>query len=364
MEGRVALGLSGGRASSTLLRLLERVRNRDFNRPQKHMIPFHLHAVHIQDPWASAAQRAALDHEAAALAALDIPLHRVPLESVYAGEVADESKRKERLLELVDRVEDPTGRDDLFAILRLHLLMHTARKLGCGTLGLGHDSMALAVRSIAAAAKGGGYSMTGDAHLLDARHGAGSPVLFYPLREISREEVEALSTRLDLSEALKSAAMREEAAGAALDKHNINALAAKFVDGILAHNPGAVTNILSTVSKLEPFPWNAVGLGSSHGAGETAAEREDVLCPLCSAPLAADELPSAAGCQASPIGALCDSCKHQIFGCWNGVQGREEKVDELLQLLPGDIVQRIWAAATAAMSGKKPPAAELAALKV
>jgi len=266
---------------------------------------------------------------------------------VFESEEADEERRKKRLKALLEMVDDVTGREDLKNILRHHLLVRTAFELGCDTLALGYDATSLAVRSIAAAAKGCGYSLPSDTQLVDGRYGETGPVVFYPLREISREEIDALCTRLNLSENTEDTKGSGPGAGAeiqtgaeAIDKRNINSLAATFLQAISKHNPGAVNNVNSTISKLEPFSWNnpadvAVGLPK--------AKVSDSLCPLCCAPLAAEEvLKTEEDCKrVLAIRGLCDSCRHQIFGCLDGFPNVDARVFDILKLLPKDIVARI-----------------------
>lgn len=277
------------------------------------------------------------------------------------------------------------------------------------------------------------------------RHGAALPSFFLPLREVSARELRTLSShwRLPLAEADARALAAPAGAGhnlaAPVDKKDINALAAAFIAGMEAHNPGelqscaastwqrvsmdlcgdagavclsmrqrfagaalglgaqqrppwpaspcssavavpryplapclsgSVPNILNTISKLRAFPWNelppapgqqqqrqqgaaqqgaaqqqqqqqdaaaSAQAASAGAAGASGGPRQQllpaVLCPICLAPLADDELPGSAelhssgsssehtsggqGAAAAAVSAgCCLSCYAQILaGC-------------------------------------------------
>lgn len=70
---------------------------------------------------------------------------------------------------LAQGVSDATGREDLLRHLRTHALLAAARRLGCGKLARGDCATRLAAHVVAAAAKGCGYGLPGDVHLVDAR---------------------------------------------------------------------------------------------------------------------------------------------------------------------------------------------------
>lgn len=70
---------------------------------------------------------------------------------------------------LAQGVSDATGREDLLLHLRTHSLLAAARRLGCGKLARGDCATRLAAHVVAAVAKGCGYGLPGDVHLVDAR---------------------------------------------------------------------------------------------------------------------------------------------------------------------------------------------------
>ena len=74
-----------------------------------------------------------------------------------------------RVAAIPQGVQDATGREDLVAALRCHLLLATAGALGCGKLARADCATRLAEHVIAGAAKGRGYGLPGDVHVVDAR---------------------------------------------------------------------------------------------------------------------------------------------------------------------------------------------------
>ncbi|KAL4435854.1 hypothetical protein ABPG77_000616 [Micractinium sp. CCAP 211/92] len=410
----VALAFSGGPASAALLRFLTELRNPRIDRPARGKVSFNLHILHIDEstarglgPEAAAAARASVAAAAAQYvcsgSGTGVSYHCVPLEAVFeeqcnseeaegreAGEAAKSAdplaalaactsseQQRQRLQSLLGAVRDRTGGSDLARHLRTHLLLRCAATLGCSRVARGDCATTLATHIVAAASKGCGYSLPGDVQLLDARHGAALPSFFLPLREVSARELRTLSShwRLPLAEADARALAAPAGAGhnlaAPVDKKDINALAAAFIAGMEAHNPGSVPNILNTISKLRAFPWNelppapgqqqqrqqgaaqqgaaqqqqqqqqdaaaSAQAASAGAAGASGGPRQQllpaVLCPICLAPLADDELPGSAelhssgsssehtsggqGAAAAAVSAgCCLSCYAQILaGC-------------------------------------------------
>ncbi len=66
-------------------------------------------------------------------------------------------------------VEDVTGREDLIESLRNALLLHVAARLGYNKLARGDCATRVAVRTIASAAKGAGFSLPASIQHFDAR---------------------------------------------------------------------------------------------------------------------------------------------------------------------------------------------------
>ena len=114
---------------------------------------------------------------------------------------------------------------------------------------------------------------------------------------------------------------------------------------------GSVPNILNTVSKLEAFPWNDTAAAVAALAPQARQQQQQqqgkvaaaaagcvLLCPICLAPLADDELPGGAasstgldgsvhtsvGSRAAQAAGCCMSCSSQILGNSAGSGGRAD----------------------------------------
>lgn len=72
-----------------------------------------------------------------------------------------------------------------------------------------------------------------------------------PLREIGRPGLEQLCEYKQLGAAVGTAGSGGTGSKSGRGGSSINALAAGFVETLLAHNPGSVSNILGTISKLQ-----------------------------------------------------------------------------------------------------------------
>ncbi|GAB4821844.1 hypothetical protein N2152v2_008890 [Parachlorella kessleri] len=284
-------------------------------REQPAQVAYTLHIVHVDE---SAAWGLSPEQQAAALAAVrqaaepylahGVEYHCVALGGLFGSQERDAGAQRQQLGELVQGVADATGREDLVAHLRTHRLLAAARELGCSKVARGDCATRLAAHIVAAASKGCGYGLPGDIQLVDAR-------------ELGRRELTALCHHLSL------AVVEPSPYPAAVERRSnnssgsINALAAGFVETQLANNAGSVSNIVGTISKLQAFPWNdpaelhakkadqrrkqqqlAVAGGEAlslqHAPTPTPPEAAaaavgpciELLCPLCLAPLADDEL--------------------------------------------------------------------------
>jgi hypothetical protein len=286
----------------------------------------------------------------------DISFKSVLLSDLYAQEESDPSLRQAKLTDLLASIKDSTGKADLISYLRTLLLLQLCREAGCKKIVVGYNAAAFAIRAVASAVKGAGYALPSDAQHVDSRHAlTGGATIIYPMKDLTDEEIDVVCKALGLpckvirNSAITNGSSSVFGSGQALatneiDKHNINALAALFVENILKHNPGAVHNINSTISKLEAFPWNEPSFEGEldhleavekEGKESSAFKRPDeFLCPLCCAPLAEDEISNIITGTGGPIAGVCDSCRHQIFAS-------ENDGGDVLQKLPRCVVENI-----------------------
>jgi hypothetical protein len=175
-------------------------------------VSFRMHIIHIDEsaalgltPEQAAAARASVAAAAERYCGeAGVQYHCVPLEAIFAADVnasltaspangaaaesaaaaevaaaagrrspaQQQGQQEQQLRALLGAVSDGTGRQDLARHLRTQLLLRTAAGLGCGRVARGDCSTTLAAHIVAAAAKGCGYSLPGDIHLVDARQAA------------------------------------------------------------------------------------------------------------------------------------------------------------------------------------------------
>jgi tRNA(Ile)-lysidine synthase TilS/MesJ len=322
-----------------MLEFMTKFRDPHAGQYDKQKLAFNLSVFHIAVNTGStcAAQEEQNKAEATARQIINgdtsITFKSVPLSDLYAREESDPSLRQAKLTELLVSIKDSTGKADMVSYLRTTLLLKLCKELGCKNLVVGYNASAFAIRAVASAVKGAGYALPSDAQHVDARHAlTGGAFIIYPMKDLTDEEIDVVCRVLGLPcKDIKEDNTKMTANGNVqalattdIDKHDINALAALFVDNVLKHNPGAVHNINSTISKLEAFSWNELSSNEKkerkdlQEVVETVVEEEEVFCPLCCAPLAEDEIAAIiTGGIEGKIAGVCDSCRHQIFAAAN-----------------------------------------------
>jgi len=260
-----------------------------------------------------------------------------------------QEERLRRLQALSSAVADPTGREDLLLSLHDQLLQRAAAALGCNRLLRGDSASRVAVRVIAEAAKGRGFSLPSDIQYFDGRHAAqGGPCLLQPLREVTHKELRELCSYKGLPLLqLDGSSTAGAAAGSSSGSNNVNALSERFVHEMEASLPASIYAIIRTAAHLEPFdfteaaallPQAAEAAKKHHRRQQHGSEAENGAqqgtlqqwrwCGVCQAPLPAAQLATAAeageGClsgASNQLGSsssnsssyLCYSCNRQIL---------------------------------------------------
>ncbi|KAL4535193.1 hypothetical protein Ndes2437A_g05923 [Nannochloris sp. 'desiccata'] len=359
-QEHVAVAFSGGGSSSLMLEFMTKIRNPQAGQYDKQKMAFDLSVFHIVvdqsdgDTAAAAADEAQVEATARKImdGDSDISFKSVPLSDLYVQEESDPSLRQAKLTDLLASIKDSTGKADLISYLRTSLLLKLCREAGCKKIVVGYNASAFAIRAVASAVKGAGYALPSDAQYVDSRHAlTGGATIIYPMKDLTDEEIDVVCRVLGLPcKDIKDSTITNCSSGNGqalatneIDKHNINALAALFVENVLKHNPGAVHNINSTISKLEAFPWNEPSFEGELDQEALEKNGEDlnafmgldeVLCPLCCAPLAQDEIVNIVNGTGGAIAGVCDSCRHQIFA--NANDG-----GNVLQKLPRCVAENI-----------------------
>ncbi|MEW5302537.1 MAG: hypothetical protein WDW36_005314 [Sanguina aurantia] len=253
---RVLLAVSGGANSLALIRLMMLIKSSVEHRAESGKLNFEFIPAHIEEgvAWGLSSNLTAAHVEAISASASTAcggaaTLIVEPLHALYEG--GSEQERLSRLLTLMQKVTDQTGKEDLVQHLRGTALLRMAARLGCNKIMKGDclDTSAMAI--ISAASKGQGHALPGDLHSLDWRHGPVGPCIVYPLREVTSKELVVVcrSNRIPL-------AMLPMLRG---NMHmSINHLAATMVENLQATLPGGVFTVTRTAAHLQPFAFNTV----------------------------------------------------------------------------------------------------------
>lgn len=276
---KVGIFVSGGPSSLCAWYILDRFISSPVDgRREKRKIPFDMHAVHVVD----------IGEGTKASCVMEYMRQECPvLEEIKAEEVLFPESRgnTRRIAELLETVQDCTGRKDLENILLKRVMLHKARECGWSHIFVGHSADTKAAQAVAAAAKGQGYALSRFSETVESFDGDVAAKILYCMKDVSLEEVSCLSA---------SIMGRSIPVETDINRHDIHDLAMHFTTLLQQSNPGGVSNILSSLGKLD------------------VPEPHVPTCPLCLEPLHPDEVPDS--CSETQLDALCDSCKVGIFG--------------------------------------------------
>lgn len=278
---QIGLCVSGGASSLCAWYLLDKyISSPADQRRERRKVPFDMHVVHVKD----LAQRGAYPD------ILQKMKYECTVEELSAEDLLYPGSSGKHMATLFDSVTDLTGKQDLENILLRRALIQKAKDCGWSHIFMCHTSDKKAAEAVAAAAKGQGYTLSGFSQTVETREN--HPSIVYCMKNISLEEVECLSSSI-LGRQPGTAAKAE------VDKKNIHDLATSFTALLQNSNPGGVSNIMSSIGKLD-------------------SARDDISrCPLCTNHLHAEELLASKSLNESYLLALCDSCKVGIFGCFS-----------------------------------------------
>ncbi|XP_024395576.1 cytoplasmic tRNA 2-thiolation protein 2 isoform X2 [Physcomitrium patens] len=308
----VLVAFSGGAASRVALEFLREIRLRqqtdlDASRGQGTRV-FGLGVVFVDEAAAWSGPSLDLEHTIEEISSIilteserPVPLHIAKLQDVFEAEGLRSSvgldedvgirSSEEMLQELLRNVEDVTGKEDLVTYLRMQVLQKIAKEHGYTKLVLGVCSSRIAARSIAATAKGQGYSFSADIQYWDSRW----PVtVVLPLRDVLARELDVYCRLANL----KTVVNKNTLHGTDKSK-SINELSREFVSLLQEQNFSREYTITRTMGKLKSFVFNTPPVGPIEMAlrrrrgietpkPETVSAANtvpDLLCPICSAPL-------------------------------------------------------------------------------
>jgi len=324
---KIAIAVSRGKSSACLLYLMKYLRSDPREARQRYKIPFDFVTITVAEnekiDYSKYLEDFKRTHEVSTHS-VDVPLcHVFATKDQLSG---DEWDKLQKLLSLV---RDKTGRQDLIHHLKRYLILNTATAYGCSKVLLGQTANMMAAEAVSAAAKGQGYALPSNAQAVDDRYGSKFPSILHPMKDISDEEVYCLSSTI-----LQDVIHENEQEPQHLDKNDINDLAKSFISLVQNSNPGGVSNIMSSISKLEPFDW-------CHDDGNTSSDSSLKLCTLCFAPLHECDKVEMSSIHASPINSTCLCCREGIFGCIRPDDVNSDSARDIFQHLPSPLQARM-----------------------
>lgn len=335
----IALAFSGGHASAVLLRTLCEMRSSGASpHPEKRKVPFSLHIIHIDErvayPRGEGSDLLPADEDGyrRRLQAAVAPYLTPPSENSSAAvsweviSISDGGRQEGEqengddnhiiVNQALDRVPDPTARDDALRALRIRLLSRAAVRAGARSLLIGSSGTRLAAEALAECCKGRGADVALGARLVDDRR----PALrvLRPLRGCSTRELAccAHALRLPLAQVAPLRALCSRPG------RNVNLLVEDFVLALLAANPSAVSNIHSVLDKLAVVNLPRQSLNDVPSAEEA---RWPALCLLCDGPVPPD---SSSNNRTPTVvtRTICASCEATAFPA-------DSDVDDVLRAL-------------------------------
>ncbi|ERN06930.1 cytoplasmic tRNA 2-thiolation protein 2 [Amborella trichopoda] len=243
-------------------------------------------------------------------------LHVFPIEDICSIDT-EGSDGKDRLKDLLDAIDDVTGKEDFVQYLRMISLQKIAVDHGYSKLVLGLCTSRIACHVIAATVKGQGYSLPADVQYVDARWEV--PVLC-PLHDCVIQELTMLC-QLDNLKTLQPLKVHQP---------SVNSIISSFVALLQEENPSRERTIVKTAEKLRSFSFNKL----VHSIDKLAFRRRhrllrfnciestssEALCAICSSPLEKSGVP----CSNSELeysqsemvmfrSVCCPSCQFQIL---------------------------------------------------
>ncbi|XP_051138724.1 cytoplasmic tRNA 2-thiolation protein 2 [Andrographis paniculata] len=229
----------------------------------------------------------------------------VPIENLYS---TDSAVGRQKLTELLDAVDDVTGKEDLVHYLQMQSLQKVAFENGYTKIMLGTCTYRIACHVLEATVKGQGFSLAADIQYVDARSRV--PVVL-PLRDCLSEELKMLCSleRLRTTEAFQQ------------PRTGINGLIASFVRVLKDDNPSRESTIVRTAGKLTPFSFNRIPEDGDHSNQLASKRRQkkynlkpneslppDSYCLICNSPLK-----KSPDTNSTISEHTCPSCQYQIL---------------------------------------------------
>ncbi|KAM6123612.1 cytoplasmic tRNA 2-thiolation protein 2 [Phoenicopterus ruber ruber] len=158
--------------------------------------------------------------------------------------------RTQELLRLFEAVETPTAREELLQMLRTHLILQTARTRGYAKVMTGESCTRVAIKLLTNLALGRGAFLAIDTGFVDDRHG--DVMVVRPMREYMAKEIAFYNHFFGVPTVIAPPLPTKRR-----DKPSIHRLMERFVLGLQEDFPSTISTVYRTGEKLSPAPAKA-----------------------------------------------------------------------------------------------------------
>ncbi|XP_074737341.1 cytoplasmic tRNA 2-thiolation protein 2 isoform X1 [Strix uralensis] len=178
--------------------------------------------------------------------------------------------RTQELLRLFEAVETPTAREELLQMLRTHLILQTARSRGYTKVMTGESCTRVAIKLLTNLALGRGAFLAVDTGFADNRHG--DVMVVRPMREYTAKEIAFYNHFFDVPTVIMPPLPTKRR-----EKPSIHHLIERFLLGLQEDFPSTISTVYRTGEKLSPAPAQA------------SSESQRCLLCLCALDIAGEE---------------------------------------------------------------------------
>ncbi|NWH70365.1 CTU2 protein, partial [Piaya cayana] len=173
----------------------------------------------------------------------------------------------QELQQLFEAVETPTAREELLQMLRIHLILQTARTKGYAKVMTGESCTRVAIKLLTNLALGRGAFLAVDTGFMDNRHG--DVMVVRPMREYMAKEIAFYNHFFNVPTVIAPPLPTKRR-----EKSSIHHLIERFLLGLQEDFPSTISTVYRTGEKLSPDPAKA------------SSESERCLLCLCALDIA------------------------------------------------------------------------------
>jgi cytoplasmic tRNA 2-thiolation protein 2 len=213
--------------------------------------------------------------------------------------------KEAKLERFISSLPSATSRTDVMRILKIRLLVQTAKSLGCKGILWGDTTTKLAERTLAETAKGRGFSIPWQ--ISDGESPFGM-AFYYPLRDLLRKELVAFSERLTpLTPLIAVSSRARESESAPTKNTSIDGLLGQYFASVEENFPNIVANVVRTSDKLSAPAHNHVDPSCSL-CGCYITDYGEQSSAAANVPLEQIELLKLTGGNGGPV-QFCHGCR-------------------------------------------------------